>query len=109
MPTAGGSGIFPTPTASPASTAMKAYFEEVGWRELQPGDKIHVQYVNVKNPSAAQSAFGIFKGAPTYSECVEFVKTDEHFTPLSRSVTIVPLTGSMCKFRRMVDTKKRKL
>lgn len=100
-----------TPSPSPVSAtgAKNVYFEEVGWRELQPGDKIHVQYVNVKNPAATNSAFGIFKGAPTYSECVEFVKTDEHFNPLSRSVTIVPLTGSMCKFRRMVDSKKRKL
>jgi len=100
---------FSTSTSPSPSSGAQAYFEDVGWRDLHPGDKIHVQYVHVKNPSITQSAFGIFKGAPTYSECVEFVKTDEHFTPLSRSVTIVPLTGSMCKFRRLVDSKKRKL
>jgi len=90
---------------------IPAYFEQVGWRELHPGDKIHVQYVNLKSPKSIQSAFGIFKGAPTYSECVEFVKTDENFTPLSKAVTIVPLTGSGCQFRRLLveSSKKRKL
>jgi len=91
-------------------TMQGASFEEVAWRELHPGDKIHVQYVSLKDPSVIQSVFGIFKSAPTYSDVIEFVKTDQSFVPSSRAVTVIPLAGSMCRFHRLsVNNKKRKM
>lgn len=95
--------------ASPA-VATSAFgnvpsFENVQWRDLRAGDKIRVSYVNVKSPSATLSAYGIFRAAPTYSDVVEFVKTDETFTNLSKAFTSLPLTGSMCRFQRLVAPK----
>lgn len=103
-------------SSSPSSASVQGVFEEVSWRELQPGDKIHVQYVSLKDPSTLQQVFGIFKSAPTYSDVVEFVKTDQSFAPSSRAVTVIPLAGSMCRFHRLNGNnnnnntvKKRKL
>jgi len=98
--------------SSGSSPSVQVVFEEVSWRELHPGDKIHVQYVSLKDPNTIQQVFGIFKSAPTYSDVVEFVKTDQSFAPSSRAVTVIPLTGSMCKFHRLAvnnAVKKRKL
>jgi len=101
------------PMSGGSSTGVQGVFEEVSWRDLHPGDKIHVQYVSLKDPSSIQSVFGIFKSAPTYSDVVEFVKTDQTFAPSSRAVTVIPLAGSMCKFHRLAvnnnTVKKRKL
>eukprot|EP00026_Physarum_polycephalum_P013789 Phypoly_transcript_14231.p1 GENE.Phypoly_transcript_14231~~Phypoly_transcript_14231.p1 ORF type:complete len:321 (+),score=69.84 Phypoly_transcript_14231:63-965(+) len=90
--------ITPTPTNTPT-------FENVQWRDLRAGDKIRVSYVNVKNPATTLTAYGIFRAAPTYSDVVEFVKTDESFNNLSKSFTSLPLTGSMCRFQRVVAHK----
>jgi hypothetical protein len=95
--------------ASVSTTAATAIntpsFENVQWRDLRAGDKIRVSYVNVKNPSTTLTAYGIFRAAPTYSDVVEFVKTDETFNNLSKSFTSLPLTGSMCRFQRLVAHK----
>jgi hypothetical protein len=93
------------PTTTPTSTATNGVasfnFENVQWRDLRAGDKIRVTYVNIKNPSVSHTAYGIFRAAPTYSDVVEFVKTDETFNNLSKSFTSLPLTGSMCRFQRL--------
>jgi len=96
---------------TPASPCVQGVFEEVQWRDLHPGDKIHVQYVSLKDPSLVNTVFGIFKSAPTYSDVIEFVKTDTSFLPVTRSVTVIPLAGSMCKFHRLCANvnKKRKM
>jgi len=91
-----------TAAAAAAAHANAITFENVQWRDLRAGDKIRVSYVNVKNPSVTLTAYGIFRAAPTYSDIVEFVKTDETFNNLSKSFTSLPLTGSMCRFQRLV-------
>ncbi len=98
-----------TSTSSPSSATPSStpaiHFEDVQWRDLRSGDKIRVTYVNVKNPSVPLTAYGIFRAAPTYSDVVEFVRTNETFTVTSKAFTTLPLTGSMCRFQRLATPK----
>eukprot|EP01111_Echinosteliopsis_oligospora_P010116 TRINITY_DN3091_c0_g1_i1.p2 TRINITY_DN3091_c0_g1~~TRINITY_DN3091_c0_g1_i1.p2 ORF type:complete len:308 (-),score=84.45 TRINITY_DN3091_c0_g1_i1:1034-1957(-) len=98
----GSSPSSPAPSsASPAPPA--GIYQEISWRELKQGDKIFVTYTHVKTQSK-QEAYGIFRSAPSYSEVIEYAKTDASFTALSACVSVLPLAGSNAKFYRFIPS-----